>query len=87
MSVISFKNIKSLSELKKTNYIWQIKNDKDDDKSLSFFWTFTWYERKMQFFCQMCENSILEPDTLVLGILDIITDIILEIVNAYMYKR
>ena len=41
MSVISFKNIKSLSELKKTNYIWQIKNDKDNDKSLSFFWTFT----------------------------------------------
>lgn len=35
----------------------------------------------------MCENSILEPDTLALGILDIITDIILEIVNAYMYKR
>ena len=31
MSVISFKNIKSLSELKKTNYIWQIKNDKDNN--------------------------------------------------------
>lgn len=35
----------------------------------------------------MCENSILEPDTLVLGILDIITDIILKNTNAYIHKR
>lgn len=49
MSVISFKNIKSLSELKKTNYIWQIKNDKDNDKSLSFFCFFTGHELKYLF--------------------------------------
>ena len=52
-----------------------------------FFGLLPGMREKMQVFCQMCENSILEPDTLVLGILDIIKDIILEIVNAYMYKR
>lgn len=50
MSVISFKNIKSLSELKKTNYIWQIKNDKDNDKSLSFFGLLPSMREKCRFF-------------------------------------